>query len=72
MEVRRYIGVPTRQLPAWSLPCKGNVLRLLHSYRDMRSFRWGKVHYPFVGTTNMVGCTEPGGYVVFLTLRTGG
>ena len=34
------------------LPCKGDALRLLYSFGDMRAFRWNMFHCPWIGTTN--------------------
>ena len=59
MEGRRYIGVPTRDLPAGSLPSNVEVLRLIYSFGDMKTFRWSKAHCP--RTPNIVGCSLPAG-----------
>ena len=59
MEGRRYIGVPTRLLPAGSLPSNADVLRLIYSFGEMKTFRWNKAHC--TRTPSMIGCSLPAG-----------
>jgi hypothetical protein len=62
MEPKRYIGLPSRQLPAEKLPSRADMLRLIHSYGNMKGVQMGKLHCPFVGIAGTtVGCTGPGG-----------
>ena len=65
MEGRRYICVPSCQLPAGSLPSNAGVLRLIYSFGYMKTFCWNKTHCfrnpTIVGWFLPAGCMSSSG-----------